>query len=56
MMSKYKNICISESNYKLLKELGQAGDSFNDVLTKILGPKSNEELDSDKDRLTVTQI
>jgi predicted CopG family antitoxin len=44
-MSKFKNICISESNYKLLKELGQAGDSFNDVLTKILGPKCNEELD-----------
>ena len=35
-MSKYKNICVSESNYKTLKELGQAGDSFNDVLTKIL--------------------
>jgi len=56
MMSKYKNICIFESNYKLLKELGRAGDSFNDVLTKILGPKCNEELDSDKDRLKVTKI
>jgi hypothetical protein len=32
----YKNICISETNYKLLKVLGHTGDSFNDVLTKIL--------------------
>jgi predicted CopG family antitoxin len=32
----YKNICISETNYRLLKELGHTGDSFNDVLTKIL--------------------
>jgi predicted CopG family antitoxin len=36
MMSKYKNICVSESIYKTLKEMGKAGDSFNDVLTKIL--------------------
>jgi predicted CopG family antitoxin len=42
----YKNICISETNYKLLKELGHTGDSFNDVLTKIL--KSEVKiLDSD---------
>jgi predicted CopG family antitoxin len=32
----YKNICISETNYRLLKELGHTGDSFNDVLTKLL--------------------
>ena len=42
-MSKYKNICVSESNYKTLKEMGQAGDSFNDVLTKLLGPKPNQD-------------
>jgi predicted CopG family antitoxin len=35
-MNQYKNICISVSNYKSLKKMGQAGDSFNDVLTKIL--------------------
>jgi predicted CopG family antitoxin len=43
----YKNICISERNYKALKTMGQTGDSFNDVLTdiltKLLGPKFNEE-------------
>ena len=32
----YKNICISETNYNLLKKLGHTGDSFNDVLNKIL--------------------
>lgn len=32
----YKNISISESNYKTLKTMGQAGDSFNDVLTDLL--------------------
>jgi predicted CopG family antitoxin len=44
----YKNICISERNYKALKMMGQTGDSFNDVLTdlltKLLGPKFNEEI------------
>jgi predicted CopG family antitoxin len=48
MISKYKNISISESNYKTLKTMGQTGDSFNDVLTaifiKLLGPKFNEHL------------
>jgi predicted CopG family antitoxin len=47
MMCRYKNISISESNYRTLKTMGQAGDSFNDVLTdiliKILGPKFEEE-------------
>lgn len=36
MLSKLKNIVISEDNYRILKELGNAGDSFNDVLTDIL--------------------
>ena len=48
MMCRYKNISISESNYKTLKTMGQAGDSFNDVLTailiKLLGPNFNGEL------------
>jgi predicted CopG family antitoxin len=42
----YKNICISETNYKLLKELGHTGDSFNDVLTKIL-KHGTKQLDGD---------
>jgi predicted CopG family antitoxin len=35
-MLKLKQIAISEENYILLKSLGKAGDSFNDVVTKIL--------------------
>jgi predicted CopG family antitoxin len=31
-----KMIAISEENYLTLKRLGSAGDSFNDVLSKIL--------------------
>jgi predicted CopG family antitoxin len=29
-------ISISYENYRMLKRLGNTGDSFNDVLTKIL--------------------
>jgi len=31
-----KHIVVSEENYRILKSLGKAGDSFNDVITKIL--------------------
>ena len=31
-----KQIAVSEENYQKLKDLGKAGDSFNDVITKIL--------------------
>jgi predicted CopG family antitoxin len=33
---KLKRIVISERNYFALKELGHAGDSFNDVISKLL--------------------
>jgi predicted CopG family antitoxin len=33
---KLKRIVISEHNYLALKRLGQAGDSFNDVVSKLL--------------------
>jgi predicted CopG family antitoxin len=32
-----KHITISAENYNALKDLGKAGDSFNDVVTKVLG-------------------
>ena len=32
----YKRIMITETNYRKLKRLGGAGDSFNDVITDIL--------------------
>ena len=31
-----KMIAVSEKNYLVLKKLGSAGDSFNDVLTGVL--------------------
>jgi predicted CopG family antitoxin len=31
-----KQIAVSNQNYLLLKSLGKAGDSFNDVITMIL--------------------
>jgi predicted CopG family antitoxin len=31
-----KQIAVSKQNYALLKSLGEAGDSFNDVLTRLL--------------------
>jgi len=34
--SKLKRIVISEHNYLALKMLGHAGDSFNDVISKLL--------------------
>jgi predicted CopG family antitoxin len=33
---KLKRIVISEQNYLALKRLGYAGDSFNDVISKLL--------------------
>ena len=32
----YKHILVSDKNYRKLKTLGSAGDSFNDVITDIL--------------------
>lgn len=32
----FKQILIDEINYQSLKLLGNAGDSFNDVITKLL--------------------
>ncbi|MDQ3806862.1 MAG: hypothetical protein M3298_01705 [Thermoproteota archaeon] len=34
--SRSKRMVISERNYFALKELGHAGDSFNDVISKLL--------------------
>jgi len=32
----FKLIAVDVSNYSALKELGKAGDSFNDVIAQIL--------------------
>jgi predicted CopG family antitoxin len=33
-------IAISIANYKAMKEMGRTGDTFNDVLTKLLKEKA----------------
>jgi len=35
-LTKLKHIVVSEPNFLKLKDLGRAGDSFNDVITLIL--------------------
>jgi predicted CopG family antitoxin len=36
MLTKLRQIAVDESNYLALKQLGRAGDSFNDVITEVL--------------------
>lgn len=36
MSNKLKNVAVSQINYQMLKSLGGAGDSFNDVITQLL--------------------
>lgn len=37
---KLTTIAVTRENYQVLKELGRTGDSFNDVLTRILKERS----------------
>jgi hypothetical protein len=41
---RYKQVLIDIDNYNTLKGLGKAGDSFNDVLGKLLDEKVNKAL------------
>ena len=38
-----KHITVDERNYHTLKRLGSAGDSFNDVISKLLKKLEMEE-------------
>lgn len=40
MSKTLKLIAVDERNYKTLKNLGKAGDSFNDVITELLRSSS----------------
>jgi predicted CopG family antitoxin len=31
-----KNIAVSATNYQVLKDLGRAGESFNDVISELI--------------------
>ena len=46
MHRKLTTISISRENYLTLKELGCAGDSFNDVITEILKKKALPQIRS----------
>jgi predicted CopG family antitoxin len=43
MICKLRNIAISQDNYQKLKTLGTAGDSFNDVISKVLSEIDAEQ-------------
>src|SRR5215212_5947817 len=45
---KLKRIVISEHNYLALKRLGQAGDSFNDVINHLLRIERNHRQQRDE--------
>jgi predicted CopG family antitoxin len=49
MSTKFRNIVISERNYNVLKDMGRAGESFNDVLTSVLKELSRS-LEGDSER------
>jgi len=38
-IQKLKTIAISEQNYQKLKSLGEFGDSYNDILSRLLEQK-----------------
>lgn len=42
MTQQLKRIAVSEENYRKLKSLGEAGDSFNDVVTELLKGKTKK--------------
>jgi hypothetical protein len=44
--NKLTTISISKENYFILKSIGNTGDSFNDVLSRVL--KNNYLLESDR--------
>jgi predicted CopG family antitoxin len=36
MFRKTHNIAVDDNNYQALKNMGRVGDSFNDVVTRLL--------------------
>jgi predicted CopG family antitoxin len=43
---KLRTIAVSECNYTALKSLGKAGDSFNDVISKLLIDSSDNRIET----------
>lgn len=48
IMKRLRQIAVDERNYEELKEMGKAGDSFNDVITLLLGRRKGGMNDSAK--------
>jgi predicted CopG family antitoxin len=44
VMKPFKSIVISSGNYLELKKLGFAGDSFNDVITKLIQDRGQKNV------------
>jgi predicted CopG family antitoxin len=44
------NIAIDDENYQTLKELGTVGDSFNDVVTRLIKIAKRKVEDRQDDR------
>jgi predicted CopG family antitoxin len=42
-MTNFKHIAVNQEVYQRLKNLGKAGDSFNDVLIQLLHIKENKK-------------
>ena len=47
-LTKFKHIVVDERNYVQLKKLGNAGDSFNDVITEVLAKIGAREEEKQK--------
>lgn len=43
--TRLRQIVVDDNNYKELKQLGLAGDSFNDVITRVLKTVKNDGKD-----------
>jgi predicted CopG family antitoxin len=41
---KMHNIAVDDDNYQTLKEFGKVGDSFNDVITRLIKKAKGSEL------------
>ena len=52
-MTKLKHITVNEEVYQKLKNLGKAGDSFNDVLIRILSVVAAEHEGGENKKIVV---
>jgi hypothetical protein len=53
---KLTTISVSRKNYIILKNLGKTGDSFNDVVTKLLGYVDRDSQPDGKGESSLTSL